>query len=175
MDKDTISLLARYNQKANEKMEYIVSSLGEKEWNHPFPGYFTSLRAVASHLFISSHTWVRRLRTLRDFALAKDSYFEKIYPYEAVLFPHPREFTGAMNELSEKITAFAGELTEADLGLTLKYTDSEGEKFERNYGNCWIHFLNHQTHHRGMISQCLEILGKENDYNSLLPAIEGQR
>jgi uncharacterized damage-inducible protein DinB len=153
---------------ANKAMGDLVASLSGDEWNHPFPGYFSSIRIQASHLFISTHTWIRRLRTLRDFALSDDAYFDRLYPYEELLFPSPGACAAALEELSGKITAFAGELKDEDLARILKYNDSEGDYHERNYGKCWIHFLNHQTHHRGMISQCLEILGRENDYNSLL-------
>ena len=34
-----------------------------------------------------------------------------------------------------------------------------------------IHLFNHQTHHRGMISLYLEMLGKENNYNNILPFV----
>jgi uncharacterized damage-inducible protein DinB len=32
--------------------------------------------------------------------------------------------------------------------------------------------FNHQTHHRGMISLYLDMLGKENDFSSLLALVD---
>jgi uncharacterized damage-inducible protein DinB len=34
-----------------------------------------------------------------------------------------------------------------------------------------IHLFNHETHHRAMVSIYLEMLGKANDYNNVLPFV----
>jgi uncharacterized damage-inducible protein DinB len=34
-----------------------------------------------------------------------------------------------------------------------------------------LNLFNHETHHRGMISLYLEMLGRENDFNSIAPFV----
>jgi uncharacterized damage-inducible protein DinB len=63
-------------------------------------------------------------------------------------------------------------VTLKDAESPLRYTDSSGKEFTKNFGDLLLHMFNHETHHRGMISACLETLGKENDYNSLLAVVE---
>ncbi|MDR2479702.1 MAG: DinB family protein, partial [Treponema sp.] len=70
-----------------------------------------------------------------------------------------------------RILAFTAEITDADTGSILMYTDSQGVTHERNFGGCLLHFLNHGTYHRGMISVYLEMLGRENDFGSLLQVL----
>ncbi|MEW6185934.1 MAG: DinB family protein, partial [Thermodesulfobacteriota bacterium] len=70
--------------------------------------------------------------------------------------------------LDRMIRAFALELTEKDLEGRLKYIDSRGTEHERNLGGLILHMFNHQTHHRGMVSVYLEMLGIDNDYSNLL-------
>jgi uncharacterized damage-inducible protein DinB len=54
----------------------------------------------------------------------------------------------------------------------LTYTDSEGNKLEKVMETLLLHVFNHETHHRGMISLYLEMLGKENDFSGSMYKIE---
>ena len=77
------------------------------------------------------------------------------------------EYLAKRPELDSRMIAFAAEITDADLAGTLKYTDSHGKAYERNFGGCMMQSLNHGTHHRGGISVYLDMLGRENDFSSL--------
>jgi uncharacterized damage-inducible protein DinB len=74
-------------------------------------------------------------------------------------------------KLDNKIIEFIGEITKADLANILKYSDSEGIERVKKTDGILIHMFNHGTHHRAMISLYLEMLGKENDYNDVLPFV----
>jgi uncharacterized damage-inducible protein DinB len=167
VQKDTIVLLAKYNKAVNEKMNTVIKTLSGEEWDKPLGGYFSSVRGLCSHIYICDHNWLRRFRNLRDFSVLKDPSFDKGYPFTDVLFPDKAEYFARRPELDDKLLAFAEEITDRDLEASLKYTGSEGESYDRNAGKCLLHFLNHETHSRGMISLCLELLGKENDFASL--------
>jgi uncharacterized damage-inducible protein DinB len=63
------------------------------------------------------------------------------------------------------------ELTENDLEKTISFANMKGETVSKNVGGSILHMFNHQTHHRGMISLYLEMMGIDNDFSSLLPLI----
>jgi uncharacterized damage-inducible protein DinB len=172
MQKDTITLLTKYNKVANEAMDDFIKTLTDAEWDKSLGGFFSSVRGLCSHLYVCDFNWLKRYATFRDFALFKDPFFGRdSYSFKEVLFADKAEYLAKRPELDEKWLAFAGEVTDADLAANLKYADSSGKQYERNFGVLILQSLNHDTHHRGMISLCLEMLGKDNDFSSLARAL----
>jgi uncharacterized damage-inducible protein DinB len=168
MTKDTFVLLAKFNKTANAKMDGIIKTLSPEEWDRPLGGYFKSVRGLCSHLYICDFNWLKRFPKIRDFAVLKEPLFDREpYSYAEVLFADKGDYFAPRASLDEKIIAFADELKDADLSAALKYSDARGNSYERNFGGLILHFFNHQTHHRGMISLCLEMLGRENDFNGV--------
>jgi uncharacterized damage-inducible protein DinB len=96
-----------------------------------------------------------------------DAFFDRNYSFTETLFEKMEEYFAKRPDMDNRMISFADELTEADLGSVLTYIDSEGKEYKRNFGGCLLQFLNHETHHRGMISLYLEMLGRENDFSSL--------
>jgi uncharacterized damage-inducible protein DinB len=172
MDKDIFTLFARYNQGVNEKMDALIQTLSGEEWNHEFGGYFKSVRSLCSHLYIADFTWLKRFGALREFQILKSEFFSPALSFKETLFPEKHEYLAKRPELDKKIAEFIGEITGEDLKKTLKYTNSEGKAFEKNCGNAVFQFFNHGSHHRGMISLYLELLGRENDFSSVLAVLE---
>jgi uncharacterized damage-inducible protein DinB len=175
MQKDTFTLFAKYNKAVNEAMNGIIKTLTAEEWNKPLGGFFESVRGLCSHLYICDFNWLKRLSKLRDFTVFTDpgmspkgeSFFTREpYSFQEVLFPDMAEYLSKRPLLDSKILAFANELSDGDTNALLKYTDSEGKLYERNFGGLLMQCLNHDTHHRGMISLYLELLGRENDFSS---------
>ena len=166
MQKDTLVLWAKYNKAANEKMDAIIKTLPPEQWDKNLGGFFKSIRGLCSHLYICDFNWLKRFSKLRDFAVFNDSFFGRDpYSFSEILFEAMGEYLEKRPVLDGKITAFADELEDEDLDKLLKYTDSRGNAFERNFGGLVLTSFNHDTHHRGMISLYLEMLGHENDFS----------
>jgi len=167
MQKDIFVLLAKYNKTANQKMDEIIKTLSKEEWDKNLGGFFNSVRGLCSHLYICDFNWLKRFSRLRDFDVFKGPFSAKEpYSFDEILFADMDEYLTSRPVMDEKIIAFINEVNEKDLNSLLKYADSEGNAYERNFGGLVIHSLNHDTHHRGMISLYLEILGRENDFAS---------
>jgi uncharacterized damage-inducible protein DinB len=166
MQKDTVMLWANYNKMANDAMNGFIKTLNGDEWNRRFSGYFGSVRELCSHLYIADFNWLKRFGNLKEFSFLKDSFFEKTLAFDTVLFETIDEYLSRRPELDNKMSAFASEMEDEDLGKMLRYTDSRGKTFEKNLGGLVMHMFNHDTHHRGMVSLYLELLGKENDFSS---------
>jgi uncharacterized damage-inducible protein DinB len=169
MEKDNFELLARYNKEVNEKMNNIIKTLSEEEWNKQFSGYYKSIHELCSHLFIGDYTWLNRFNSFNNLKNPNNEYFNKKYSFQDVLFENITEYIKMRSELDNIIIGFINEITEDDLGNIMKWTNWEEKIFEKKLGIYLIHMFNHETHHRAMISLYLEMMGKENNYSNLYP------
>ena len=167
MQKEVITIFVNYNKSVNEGMNGIIKTLTPSEWDKPLGGYFSSIRSLCSHLYICDFNWLKRFKAIRSFAILDNPFFDQNFSFKDTIFPDMEDYLAKRPDLDSRLIDFAGELTESDMDSVLKFTDSHGVNHERNAGGCILQFLNHQTHHRGMISVYLEMLGKENDFSSL--------
>ena len=165
MQKETVTFLANYNKSVNLIMNDIIKTLSQEEWEKNLGGFFPSVRSLCSHLYIGDFCWLKRFGRLRLFTSLSASLFEKDYSFKETIFKDMEEYLAKRPELDSRMIAFAEELSDSDMACVLKYIDSKGIAHERNFGRCLLQFLNHETHHRGMISLYLEMLGRENDFS----------
>ena len=168
MQKEVIALFVHYNMSVNEAMNSIIKTLSQEEWEKTLGGFFPSVRSLCSHLYISDFNWLKRFKNIRSFTTLDASFFDNNYSFTETLFQDMGEYLAKRPDMDNRMIAFTDELTGVDLGSVLKYTDSEGKPHERNFGGCLLHWFNHETHHRGMISLYLEMLGRENDFSNLV-------
>jgi uncharacterized damage-inducible protein DinB len=171
MTKDTFVVLAKYNRAANEGMDRVIKTLDADAWDKQFPAFFKSVRELCSHIYIVEFVWLKRFGGLREFKTLQDSFFKQSFGFGDVLFADKNDYLAKRPELDARIEAFVDEVTDGDLQKTAAYKDSEGNPYERNFGGILLHTFNHATHHRGMVSLYLELLGKDNDYNSLVQVL----
>jgi len=171
MTPDSIKLLARYNVHANTEMARVLTQLSDEEWNRVLGGYYPSVRSLCSHVFIVDFAWLRRFPNLRPFTYAQHPIFQGHPTWGGMLFPAFVDYDAERKALDERLTKFAEELTPEDLSKRLRYTNFKGIEHEQGLSGLILHMFNHQTHHRGMIALYLDILGKQNDFSSLLPLV----
>jgi uncharacterized damage-inducible protein DinB len=178
MTKDTFTLLAAYNRAANEEMDNLVRSLHDDEWNRELGGYFGSIRSLCSHLYICDLLWLRRFfhpESGLDLspALARqwEEPLKEMYSLKDTIFAVKDEYLAKRPDTDGRLAAFVEALDESVLGRTLNYTNSTGTAMKKNFGAALVHLFLHHTHHRGMISVYLEMIGKGNDFNMLLPLV----
>jgi uncharacterized damage-inducible protein DinB len=152
-------------------MNDIIKSITEEEWNKAFPGFYKSIHEICSHIYISDYTWLKRYKLLRSFESLSSNFFDKNYSFTEIIFSDRNEYIDMRTELDNKIIDFIKEITASDLERILNYSNSKGKPFEKMMGGLLIHLFNHETHHRAMVSLYLEMLGKPNDYNNVLPSI----
>ncbi|MDR0582984.1 MAG: DinB family protein [Treponema sp.] len=171
MTSDVFTLLAKYNRGVNEKMNAFIQGLSDEEWNREFQGFFPSVRALCSHLYISDFNWLKRFGGLKKFTALNDPLFDRSLSYKDTLFPGRDEYLAKRPELDLKFISLTAEINNEDISKILKYTDSRGALVERKFEAPLIQMFNHQTHHRGMISLYLEFLGRENDFSAIMPLV----
>ena len=173
MDKKTVMLLAEYQKTANEKMDAVIKTLTPEEWDRNLGGFFNSVHLMCSHIYVCDFVYLKdRIFKTRDFKLAGDNFFAKSYTFKDTLFPTKEEYLAMRPEMDKRITSLCEELGDEDFSRIMKFTNPQGAAKEKELGGAILHIFNHATHHRGMISVYLEILGKGNDFNSLLVCVE---
>jgi len=165
-------LLANYNRVTNELMNTIIKGITEEEWNKEFNGFFKSIHELCSHIYICDFNWLKRFKNLRKFNTLNISIFEKEYKFTETIFENITESVVMRKELDDIIIEYSNELEKEDLGKILQFKDSEGSNIQRKMEPLILHMFNHQTHHRGMISLYLELLGKENSFSDSLYRME---
>jgi uncharacterized damage-inducible protein DinB len=171
MEQYNFLLLAKYNKEANGKMDNIIKILSEEEWNKNFDGYFKSIHEICSHIYIADYIWLNRFKKLKKFDSLDENFFNKKYSFHETLFSTIDEYTIKRIEFDNIIINFIKEITVEDINKILEYKNTEEKIFEKKVEGLIIHMFNHETHHRAMISVYLEMLGKENDYNNILPML----
>ncbi|MBN2224433.1 MAG: DinB family protein [Deltaproteobacteria bacterium] len=167
MDIKTIRLLAGYNEKTNSQMNGFIAQIDEIQWNRNFNTFFPSIAKMCNHIYIADFSWLKRFSTLRTFEYIEDKVFLNEVNFATDAFVTQKEYAAKREYMDKLIITFANEVTQNDLERNMKYTDLRGTENNRSFGGLILHMFNHQTHHRGMISIYLEMLGIENDYSNL--------
>ncbi|MDR1253109.1 MAG: DinB family protein [Treponema sp.] len=171
MTSDVFTLLAKYNGGVNEKMSGYIRDLNDEDWNREFNGFFSSVRSLCSHLYISDFNWLKRFGSLRQFQALNAPLFEQNFSFHDTIFPGRDEYLIKRPVLDRKLIEFTAEIKDEDLSQILKYTDSHGTAHGKRFELPLFQMFNHQTHHRGMISLYLEFMGRENDFSAVMPIV----
>lgn len=171
MTSDTVKLLARYNRHANAEMGRICAELSEAEWKHTFDAYYASIRALCSHVFQGDVTWLKRFATARPFQYAEHPILRQPLVWGELLFPTYAEYAQERQVVDDLLSQLAEELVPEDFTRRLQYKSWQGVEQDRQLGGLLVHVFNHQTHHRGMVSVYLDMLGKPNDFSNIIPLV----
>jgi len=163
------ALLARYNNLVNDKMYDIVAELPEEKRRRDVGAYFRSIHGILNHIIVSDYIWLRRFRGWHaDSVVLSDPRVEP--PTLALgrdLYERFDELHSARKVLDGVIASWIDELAESRYEQLLSYTDSAGRPREFVVWQAIGHFFNHQTHHRGQVSEVLDEMQVEHDYSNL--------
>jgi len=174
LEKQHFGILARYNGAANKVVFQLVDGLPPEERTRVRGSYFGSLLGVLGHILLCDINWLRRFRVVFG---------------EAGLLTHPRlapsghvwtqysfgDFETLSRERALVDGLFIDWVACADTGRfgeTLAYTDSRGTPCRYVFREALDHVFNHQTHHRGQVSQILDELGVIHDFSNILGVLE---
>jgi uncharacterized damage-inducible protein DinB len=169
MDKKVFELLVKYNKEVNEKMNKIIETLSEEEWNKQFSGYYKSIHELCSHIFSSDRRWLLKFKALGEFKCITGKIFDTECDANKLFFGNIGEYITKRIEMDRILIDFVNELSEEDLNKKMKWVNFKGLEYNNTLGTLLLHVSHHKTHHRGMISLYLEFLGKENDYSNFYP------
>ncbi len=179
-DRRHFAYLARYNKAANESLVGHLASLPPSEISKPRGSYFGSIQGVLDHVIMCDINWLRRFRELftPDPKVGANEALNRprLAPagndwttYEFPLFEEFRRERGAVDAIFVDWIAAADTIR---FGEVLAYYDSHGQPKRYYFREALDHVFNHQTHHRGQVSQILDELGIPHDYSNLIGVAE---
>lgn len=169
--KEILILMAEYNKTANLKLYDILEKEGSSFLTKETGSYFDTLLGLLNHILVSDLGWLTAYR---------DSNLELPALKSPVLdLTHP----GWKKNLYDNLTELKSHREACDRLLVDFINDTPAEIFEGTievarrgksksrtfpFGKLVMHLLNHQTHHRGAISQILDQNEIDNDFSNVL-------
>jgi uncharacterized damage-inducible protein DinB len=169
-DRSHFSYLARYNRGANEYLVGRLAALPAPELSKPRGSYFGSLQGVLDHIIMCDINWLRRFRILfqDDEALNRPRLAPPGSDWTKFEFPLFDEYRRERAVVDAIFMDWIGAADTTRFGEVLAYSDSEGRPKRYRLREALDHVFNHQTHHRGQVSQILDEMGIEHDYSNLI-------
>jgi uncharacterized damage-inducible protein DinB len=133
-------MMAAYNAWANRRLYDAAGQLSEADYRADLGAAFRSVHGTLNHLMVGDILWLARFRGQPNPPLRLDQ----------ILHEDRGELRGARAALDAEIVAFAGALTDVDIGASFTYTMiTRPETVTEPMAPALSHFFNHQTHHRG--------------------------
>ena len=168
--KETFVLLADYNAVTNRELLQILREVPEEDLSRDLGSYFASILGIMNHIVVSDVSWLERFSA----ALPELSVLQKELPrFEIkkltdVIWPDLHSFSPVREHVDGLIGQAFQALPEERYTSTLRYNNWRGQEQEKIAWRAFLHFFNHQTHHRGQVSVLLDRLSVKNDYSNLI-------
>ncbi len=139
-------MFAGYNAWANERLYAAAASLRDEDYRADRGAFFKSVHGTLSHLLIADRIWMHRL-SKRGETYAR---------LDVILCENLPTLRAERQVEDQRIAAYIGGLTEADLASSVRYrTITNPAEIEQELSTALDHFFNHQTHHRGQVHALL--------------------
>jgi len=138
-----------YSYWANAKLSASIAALTDEEFVRPVAGSWASVRSTLVHMMSAEGGWLERAGgPKRGPALKADD------------FPTLASVSSYWTAQEQKMRAFLGGLTDADLSRRLQFTIPQlSLSSEMAVGEMLHHAAIHNSHHRGQVSLLVRALG----------------
>ncbi len=138
-------MLARYNRLANARLYGACAGLREAELKRPRPAFFTSIHGTLNHILLGDRILLVRFEGGEVPSTGLD----------AILYEDFAGLSAAREAEDVRIEAFAAGLAPEFLGGSIRYVNNEGRRFDDPVHMLLTHLFNHQTHHRGQVTDLM--------------------
>lgn len=167
MNQADVRLLYEYNYWANARIREAAAHLPPELWTAPARVSFGSLRGTLVHALSTEWLWrVRCQEGVSPTALLA----EEDFPTLATVAERWDAEEAAMR-------SFLGQLDDADVSRTVRYTNTKGVPYADILGHLLLHVVNHGTQFRGEAGVVLSTYGHSPGDLDLILFLrtEGQR
>lgn len=153
IQKEYVVQMARYNAWQNNKLRDVFKVIPQAELTKYRGAFFGSLFGTMNHILWGDTIWMSRwCSDVPEPSVAG--------PESARITPNYGVWDAERFRLDGRIRIWAETLSNMDLqGDVSWFSDATNQNLTRPMGACVSHMFNHQTHHRGQISQMLKAMG----------------
>jgi len=150
IDRAYCTLMAGYGRWQNEQLLAACASLDDSVRKRPDNSFFGSIHGTLNHLIFGDLGWMTRFETGQSVPFGPREEFHTDFG----------ELREARRALDSRILAWAETIDEAWLAAPFRWTSRiSGQAYERPAWQLVVHLFNHQTHHRGQLTDQLARLG----------------
>ena len=166
---NVLEYYAQCNKLINKNMLKIVHE--NTIFNKNITGYYKSINEILFHILTVDLSWTNDLKEIKYSEIFEEQLYKNfdenndISPYKSIT-----DFEYDRITLDELIIKFVKELNEKDMEKTIVYKNN----IPKTTWEILIHMFNHQTHHRGEISQILDESGIDNDFSNMIRYNKGE-
>ncbi|GHU75764.1 damage-inducible protein DinB [Spirochaetia bacterium] len=155
---------SKFNKSINVTLIKIIKE-NDEIYNKRISGYYKNVNDILFHILDVDLLWISRIGEVVDSKIFDEEIFknydrhiEPINKYKTIA-----EFEKDRIILDELIIKFVDEVNEKDLDKKMLCNNNR----TRKVWELLLHTFNHQTHHRGQISEILDENGIKNDYSDM--------
>lgn len=139
-------MFAGYNAWANDRLYAAAASLSDTDYKADRGAFFKSVHGTLNHLLVADRIWMHRLS-------GRGETYARL---DVILCENLPTLRAERQVEDQRIAAYIGGLTEADLASSVRYrTITNPAEIEQRLTPALDHFFNHQTHHRGQVHALL--------------------
>jgi uncharacterized damage-inducible protein DinB len=168
--KELFQLLAEYNAKTNVEMIEILEKLPPERLAQEVGSFYGSILGLVNHILVSDVIWLGRFAN-------QFSELEFVKPRLPVL--NLRKWTDIVWDslatyrpvrlgMDETIRQVFRTASDDICKAELSFKNIKGADQKKVTWRAFLHFFNHQTHHRGQVAVLLDQFKVENDYSNLI-------
>ncbi len=148
----TYQQMARYNQWMTNKIYDSASALSDEELKQDRGAFFKSIHSTMNHLMWADIRWTNRI-FLKDYPIKSAGMGEDIFDnFQTLKTEHAK--------MAEYIVDWSLKLTHDQIEGDISWVPPwGGDMIVKPKWLCISQLFNHQTHHRGQVTQMLKEIG----------------
>lgn len=144
--------MALYNQWMTQKLYAATISLSEEELKKDRSAFFKSIHSTMNHILWGDIRWISRFTgtqyPIKDGEMGVD------------LFESYSQLQAEHEKMAQHIITWSKTLNDEQVSGDLSWVPAwGGDVITKPFWLCITHLFNHQTHHRGQITQMLKPMG----------------
>ena len=144
----TIREMTDHSYWARDQQLRACTGLDQELYQRPLGGSFPSLQETLAHLLAVEWLWLERWRGRSPAALVP-----------AGEWPTLAAVSGRWDMVEREMRGYLDALDEGALERPLTYVNLHGERWTYPLWRMLMHLLNHQSFHRGQVTNLLRMLG----------------